>query len=142
MIIDQNPSPPLKVRVPLPPADQITVRYHRVGGRSSISVEVAWDSLEWRRMWGVIRDRFGDTLCLSEPSGEVWQYMGTYRVDRHAGRQQLDAVRANPAAGQWEHQFRHRDLPAIGGRRCYFNFRPSRAFLGDLEAARVENLNG
>ncbi len=140
MLIDQNPSPPLKVRIPLPPADQITVRYHFVGGRSFINVEVAPESLEWRRMWNVIRERFGDIACLSERSGEVWQYMGTYHVDRHAGLQLLETVKANPAAGRWEHQFRHRDLPATG-QRCYFNFRPSQTFLGDLEGARVENLS-
>ncbi|MCP3997229.1 MAG: hypothetical protein GY722_19550 [bacterium] len=140
MIIDQDPPSPLNAPAPLLPADRITVRYHLVGHRAFISVDVARDSLEWRRMWKVIRERFGDIACLSDRSGEVWQYMGTYRVDRHAGLQLLETVKANPARGRWEHQFRHRDLSETG-RRCYFKFRPSQSFLCDLATGRVEDLN-
>ncbi len=140
MIIEKELSPPLKALASLLPADRITVRYHLVGHRASITVDVARNSLEWGRMWNVIRERFGDIACLSERSGEIWQYMGTYRVDRHAGLQLIDTVEANPARGQWEHQFRHRDLPETG-RRCYFKFRPSQSFLCDLATARVEDVS-
>ena len=50
---------------------------------------------EWDRAWAEIERRYGDTACECPATGEVWQYMGT--VER---------------TGRYEHQFRHRNLPA------------------------------
>ena len=43
----------------------------------------------WRRVWDVIRAKYGDYACVNPDNGEVWQYMGS---------------------GDRFHTFRHRDL--------------------------------
>jgi hypothetical protein len=57
---------------------------------------------EWDRAWWEIAAAYGDPDCYNPRSGEAWQYHGTYRNE----------------AGQWQHSFRHRDLP-VTGRRTY-----------------------
>ena len=56
-------------------------------------------SQEWDRAWSEIARRYGDTACECPATGETWQYMGTVE-----------------SADRYEHQFRHRNLPARNAR--------------------------
>lgn len=55
-------------------------------------------SKEWNDAWQQLERRSGDRDRMAEDpeSGEVWQYMGTAKIE-----------------GRWEHEFRHRHHPAL-----------------------------
>lgn len=62
---------------------------------------------------GTWLERYEPTVMLSERSGEVWQYQGTWYLRDHQGN------------WAWEHQFRHRDHPLmqdLRSSRQYANF--------------------
>ena len=61
-------------------------------------------SPEWDRMWSLVGE---DRAEECPETGEVWHYMGTIPVARHA----------QDVHGDLMHQFRHRSHPEDGKRR-------------------------
>jgi hypothetical protein len=62
------------------------------------------DSEAWDTIWGMLRERWGDTKAEDEQSGECWQMMGVVLSDDGA---------------HWHAEFRHRMHPGTGRREYY-----------------------
>lgn len=90
---------------------------------TEIEREVEWASLkprssEWKAAWKAMAEEMGDQdfEAFDEESGEVWQYMGSYK------------------RGQaWAHEFRHRNHPRTSARivlsvRATKGWQPSATF--------------
>lgn len=58
---------------------------------------------EWELVWQWVEERHGDTECRCPITNEVWQYMGSSKVETAEGKV------------MWVHQLRHRALPAKSG---------------------------